>query len=89
MPDLHKTVCAIVEKRAEFREPRREANCVTHMELDLDKRPVSCLLCQADVVNKLMAAFRVNAFLNGLLDELEEVGIAEIPGCGEEHGGGK
>lgn len=49
-------------------------NCVVHIGLDLDDRPLEeCRLCRADVENALCHAIAVNGWLNEWKADAEEV----------------
>ncbi len=71
-----------------FHGGSRVTNCVTHMGMEWSDRPHSCDNCITDMGNTINYAFRVNDFLNEIVDNAKQVlsGIREslfIPDPGE------
>lgn len=48
----------------EFHGGSRVTNCVSHSSRPFDARPSDCKLCATDIVNHMMLAIKINAFLN-------------------------
>lgn len=70
----------IVERRKNYSYGTRVINCMEHSNLDIDKRPATCEHCQTDIGNFIRYVVAVNAFINGLLDDVEEAITEEMIG---------
>ncbi len=67
-------ILAIADEK--FTAGTRVTNCVLHIRLPLTERPRECNLCRTDLENQLRFSIRVNEFLNGQLERIRNVALA-------------